>query len=226
MPNFIWPLPLYRAPGLERISDEWGPRNITVPGASTNHRGIDLGWSAGMVYVAAAGGIIIHVGFNGGEGLSIHMRHDDGTVTKYFHSVANSQRVAVGQRVEQGAPLAVVGDTGVSGGPHLHWEIWIGGTQNVNPRVFMAQFAAASLAVTPLLNALRKAKMFILIRFADSGAVFLWNLAPGKDGDRARHVSGTPEPDYARLSAMFGPATDFDSQAEWEAVRTEYNLGN
>lgn len=151
MPNYVWPIPLYRAPGVERVSDEWGPRAAPVPGASTFHRGIDMGWCAGMIYGAPAGGVITHVGWNGGEGFSIHMLCDDDTLLKFFHSVADSAFVVEGQRVAQLDPLAVVGDTGVSGGPHLHWEVWIGETQNVNPRIFMQeQTDAAGAGQTPL----------------------------------------------------------------------------
>lgn len=152
MPNFIWPVPLYRLPDVERVSSEWGPRVAPVPGASTFHRGIDMGWCNGMVYVAPAGGVITHVGWNGGEGFSIHMRADDDTVMKFFHSVGGSNQVNVGDRVTQGQGLATVGDTGVSGGPHMHWEVWIGGTQNVNPRDFMNAYSLASSNATPFDN--------------------------------------------------------------------------
>lgn len=152
MPNFIWPVPLYRLPDVERVSSEWGPRVAPVPGASTFHRGIDMGWCNGMVYVAPAGGVITHVGWNGGEGFSIHMRADDDTVMKFFHSVGGSNQVSVGDRVTQGQGLATVGDTGVSGGPHMHWEVWIGGTQNVNPRDFMNAYSLASSTATPFDN--------------------------------------------------------------------------
>lgn len=149
MSNWIWPVPLYRDNGLERVSDEFGPRVSPVPGASTFHRGIDLGWCAGYLYQAAAGGVVKHVGFNGGEGFSIHLLHDDNTLTKYFHSVADSNRVNVGERIVQGTYLAAVGDTGVSGGPHLHWEVHVNGSP-VNPRDFMAANTTASSNIQPL----------------------------------------------------------------------------
>lgn len=88
------------------------------------YNGIDLASPVGMPVVASADGTVIIArtsGYNGGYGLYVAIKHSNGTQTVYGH--LSRVNVSVGQRVEQGQIIGVVGNTGRSTGPHLHFEI-------------------------------------------------------------------------------------------------------
>lgn len=89
------------------------------------HPGIDIGAPTGATVVAARGGLVVSAGWDGGYGLSVVIDHGGGVRTRYAHG--SSLLVRSGQRVEQGQPVLRVGSTGFSTGPHLHFEILIGG---------------------------------------------------------------------------------------------------
>lgn len=88
------------------------------------HEGIDLAVSSGSIVSAAADGVVIQSGWNGGYGISIYVDHGNGIITRYAHlSQAYAQ---VGRQVKQGETIGLSGNTGNSTGPHLHFEIRIG----------------------------------------------------------------------------------------------------
>ncbi len=94
------------------------------------HEGIDLAVSTGTEVKAAAEGVVIQSGWNGGYGISIYVDHGNGIITRYGHlSQAYAQ---VGRTVKQGEVIGLSGNTGNSTGPHLHFEIRIGDVA-VNP---------------------------------------------------------------------------------------------
>lgn len=94
------------------------------------HEGIDLAVPTGTVVAAAADGVVIQSGENGGYGISIYVDHGNGIITRYGHlSQAYAQ---VGREVKQGETIGLSGNTGNSTGPHLHFEIRIGDVA-VNP---------------------------------------------------------------------------------------------
>ncbi len=96
------------------------------------HRGIDIAAPIGTPIMAAAPGEVIFSGWNsGGFGNLVKVRHPDGSVTYYAHN--NRLLVRQGEYVEQGQQIAEMGSTGRSTGPHLHFEIRVGGTNAVNP---------------------------------------------------------------------------------------------
>lgn len=106
------------------ISSSFGPR------WGRSHEGIDLAVSAGTPVSAAADGVVIQSGWNGGYGISIYVDHGNGIITRYGHlSQAYAQ---VGRSVKQGETIGLSGNTGNSTGPHLHFEIRIG-DEAVNP---------------------------------------------------------------------------------------------
>ena len=84
-------------------------------GGRRTHKGIDLAAPAGTpVYATGAGTVILaSEGSNGGYGNVIKIRHDDGTVTVYAHLKTGTQRVSHGQRVEAGAYIAGINNTGI-----------------------------------------------------------------------------------------------------------------
>lgn len=94
------------------------------------HEGIDIGAGYGYNVVAAAGGTVISAGWNGGYGKAVQISHGGGLVTHYAH--LSSIEVSNGQTVERGELIGLVGSTGNSEGPHLHFEVLVSG-QPRNP---------------------------------------------------------------------------------------------
>jgi len=85
------------------------------------HEGIDIAATIGTPIHAAASGTIIHAGWLGGYGNLVVVDHGDGLATAYAH--ASAILVGVGQQVSQGDTVSLVGSTGNSTGPHLHFEV-------------------------------------------------------------------------------------------------------
>lgn len=131
-PEVVWPL------GSEAdITELFGPRTAPTAGASTNHRGIDLAGPVGMpVHSALAGTVITAQAFDGGGcGVYAEVAHryeGEDIVTKYCHLQSGSLAVTVGQQLAAGDVLGRMGNTGVSTGPHLHFELIVGGV-HVDP---------------------------------------------------------------------------------------------
>ena len=131
--NKNWPLP-----GCTRISSGYGGRNTGIPGASTNHKGIDIPASVGTSVVSVLDGKVIFTGYNKYRGYYIMVDHGGGVVTLYQHCKANSFKVSVGSKVKGGQTIVLSGNTGIGSGPHLHFEVLINGS-NVNPATWLQQ---------------------------------------------------------------------------------------
>lgn len=114
------------------VTSEYGPREVTIPGASPFHEGIDHGVDEGTPIPAAGAGTVTFAAPSGGYGNPVVIDHGGGLVTKYAH-MQTVPYVVVGQVVPRGHLLGPVGNTGVSGAPHLHFEVWVDG-QTTNPR--------------------------------------------------------------------------------------------
>ena len=123
--GFIWPCPAYT-----RISSYFGPRPQPVPGASTNHKGVDLAAPYGSAILASASGIVTTSTYSKSAGNYIVLAHGNGTSTVYMH--ASALLVSVGETVEQGEVIAKVGSTGYSSGNNLHFGVIKNGSY-VNP---------------------------------------------------------------------------------------------
>lgn len=117
-----------------RISSEFGPRNTGIQGASTNHKGIDIAIASGTGVNAAQGGKVTYAAKMGGYGNVIFIDHPDGSQTRYAH--LSKIDVKVGQMVDIGSHIGKVGSTGVSSGPHLHFEVRENGVAK-NPRNYI-----------------------------------------------------------------------------------------
>lgn len=113
-----------------RLSSGFGGRNAPVPGASTNHKGVDWSIPIGTPVAASSSGRVERAGWLSGYGYAVYINHPDGRQTRYAH--LSKIYVSAGQYVKQGQIIAASGNTGRSSGPHLHFEILIGGKQ-VNP---------------------------------------------------------------------------------------------
>lgn len=100
------------------------------------HAGIDLAAPIGTPIYAASDGVVIDVGPTAGYGAWVKLRHADGTVTLYGH--VNTWDVQIGNRVFAGDQIATVGNRGNSTGPHLHFEVLLGGTNRTDPVPWLA----------------------------------------------------------------------------------------
>ncbi|MCL2374146.1 MAG: M23 family metallopeptidase [Treponema sp.] len=118
----IWPI----QGGVGHITMPFGRNQNPFTGQYYIHRGIDIStFRQGDPIVAAADGQVIFVGFDrDGFGNNVIIRHRHGFFTRYAHML--SFRVQVGQRVQQGDVIGFIGNTGLSTGPHLHYEVHIG----------------------------------------------------------------------------------------------------
>jgi len=118
------PVGAVEAHGL-RVTSQFGLRADPFTGVMKEHHGLDLGAPEGTPVLAAAAGKVRFAGKRGGYGNVVIVEHADGTETRYAH--CRELDVAAGQSVAAGQPIATVGSTGRSTGPHLHFEVRQGG---------------------------------------------------------------------------------------------------
>lgn len=131
-PDGVWGNPMSAPYG---ISSYFGMRDIYPP----NHKGIDLSTGVcGSEIRAVASGVVEFAGWTtGGWGNRVIIQHPDNTATAYGHLVTGSIVVAEGDLVHGGQHIGGEGDTGISGGCHLHFEAIVGGTR-VDPLPYLA----------------------------------------------------------------------------------------
>ncbi|MDZ4317352.1 MAG: peptidoglycan DD-metalloendopeptidase family protein, partial [Phenylobacterium sp.] len=115
-----------------RITSNFGPRRHPVLGFRRSHQGVDFGAGTGTPILSAGDGVIVEARRWGGYGNWVRVRHADGWETGYAHASRFAKGIRPGMRVKQGQVIAYVGSTGMSTGPHLHYEVWKNG-QRVNP---------------------------------------------------------------------------------------------
>jgi Membrane proteins related to metalloendopeptidases len=103
------------------ISSYFGHRADPFTGRKAFHRGVDFAGPAGAQVVAVASGVVTYTKERFGYGKTVEINHGNGYVTRYAHN----QRVLVnvGDTVKKGQPIALIGSTGRSTGPHLHFEV-------------------------------------------------------------------------------------------------------
>ena len=123
--QFTWP-----CPASHNVTSPFGDRNSPTAGASSNHKGIDIGAGSGSSIVAAASGTVTVSTYSESAGNYVTIDHGNGFHTVYMH--ASARYVKVGQKVSAGQQIAAVGSTGYSTGPHLHFGIMKNGVY-VNP---------------------------------------------------------------------------------------------
>jgi murein DD-endopeptidase MepM/ murein hydrolase activator NlpD len=103
------------------VSSGFGVRTHPLTGQRRLHAGLDLAAASGTPIRAAAAGQVVAADTVGGYGLTVDLRHGDGSVTRYAHQ--SRLLVRVGQSVAAGQVIGLVGSTGNSTGPHLHFEV-------------------------------------------------------------------------------------------------------
>jgi murein DD-endopeptidase MepM/ murein hydrolase activator NlpD len=120
--DFITPagMPRMEMPVAGSFTSGYGPR-VGHGGETHVHQGVDLAARLGAPVTAAAPGVVEHAGPAGTYGNLVTVRHDNGFTTRYAH--LSTVGVKPGDRVTAGQALGAVGSTGLSDGPHLHFEI-------------------------------------------------------------------------------------------------------
>ena len=115
-----------------RISSRFGARRHPILGYTRMHQGIDFAAGTGTPILSAADGVVVEVGRKGGYGNWIKVRHPGGYETGYAHLSRFAKGLRKGQTVSQGQLIGYVGSTGMSTGPHLHYEVFYKGAR-INP---------------------------------------------------------------------------------------------
>ena len=118
--GYIWPCDSHR------ITSYFGKRSRPTAGASSYHKGIDIGASKGSAIYAAASGTVVTATYSSSAGNYVTISHGNGVSTTYMH--CSALYVSVGDSVSQGQTIAAVGSTGVSTGPHLHFAVIVNGS--------------------------------------------------------------------------------------------------
>lgn len=140
VPVIQWPVG-----GDHSYSSDFGRRVSPTAGASSDHKGVDLTPGYGTEVEGIADGTITQAGRSNGLGYSVTVEHViDGQriTTVYGHMAAGSLRVTMGQVIERGTVIGLVGSTGVSTGAHLHFEVHIDGVP-IDPYAWISEHANA-----------------------------------------------------------------------------------
>ncbi len=115
-----------------RLSSAYGMRKHPILGYNKKHMGVDFAAPTGTPIMAAGTGHIEYVGTNGGAGKYIRIKHLNGYKTSYSHLSSYASGMQKNVRVKQGQTIGYVGSTGLSTGPHLHYEVIFNG-EKINP---------------------------------------------------------------------------------------------
>ena len=110
-----------------RLSSSFGMRKHPIDGFNKMHRGTDFAAPMGTPIMASGNGIIKKVGWCGGGGNCVKIRHNSTYETIYAHMSKFARGIKKGVRVKQGQTIGYVGSTGKSTGPHLHYEVVVNG---------------------------------------------------------------------------------------------------
>ena len=117
------------------VTSEFGPRRSPIYGTAQFHEGLDIANAVGTPVLAPANGTVVEAGYSaGGYGQFVKIQHGYGLTTLYGH--LSKVLVHEGQRLNRGDRIGLIGDTGNSTGPHLHYEVWVNGVP-VNPRKYI-----------------------------------------------------------------------------------------
>lgn len=135
----VWPV-------VGRLMGGFGERTDPFSGEGARHTGVDISAPTGTTVKAAADGVVISAGWNGGYGRCVIVDHGNGYQTWYGH--LSKIDVMEGEEIRQGETLGLVGMTGRATGPHLHYEVRIHSTP-VNPYRFLAHASIARTSSTP-----------------------------------------------------------------------------
>ncbi|MFN3558944.1 MAG: M23 family metallopeptidase [Brevundimonas sp.] len=137
----------YVMPVLGEVSSGIGRRRAPLPGASTNHGGIDIPVPVGTPVAAMGPGRVVFAGRRGNNGNLVVIEHEDGSRSSYAH--LDSIGVEQGQTVAGGAQIARSGNTGNSTGPHLHLSFRDASGRTIDARTVVGQNAGSNPSAPP-----------------------------------------------------------------------------
>ena len=155
------------------VSSHFGMRRHPILGYRRMHAGTDYRGRTGTPIVAVTDGVVSSAGRAGGCGIAVKLRHGNGLETRYCHM--SRMAVSRGQGVRRGQVIGYIGSTGLSTGPHLHFEMYRNG-RAINP-LSISYVSRAQLEGTELLDFRRR---LIALREIEVGAA-LQDLEPRKD---------------------------------------------
>lgn len=121
------------------ISSKYGYRPSPFSGRREFHSGVDIAVHKGTPVYAAANGVVVSVGYEGGLGKTVVVDHGKGITTRYAHLSKFS--VKEDQKIQRGEPIGNVGSTGRSTGPHLHYEVRVN-NKPVNAEKYLSEYLA------------------------------------------------------------------------------------
>ncbi|MFN3927502.1 MAG: LysM peptidoglycan-binding domain-containing M23 family metallopeptidase [Pseudanabaenaceae cyanobacterium] len=133
----------YPLPFVVPVSSGYGWRLHPIRGVMAFHAGIDLGAPMGTPVLSSLAGTVVYAGMAGAYGNLVEINHSDRLITRYAHLSAVGVRV--GQTVVQGQTIGLVGSTGLSTGPHLHFETLLPSPQGwttVDPAIYLSRVAS------------------------------------------------------------------------------------
>jgi murein DD-endopeptidase MepM/ murein hydrolase activator NlpD len=153
------------ATGLMRSG--FGARNHPLLGYYKQHTGVDWAAPLGTPIYASGNGTVEKVGWESGYGKYVRIRHANGYETAYGHMTAFARSTQVGKRVRQGQIIGYVGSTGLSTGPHLHYEILVNG-RYVDP--LRVKLPRGRVLEGPMLASFEKEREYVDTIMARAGA--------------------------------------------------------
>jgi len=118
------------------LSSHYGKRNDPFTGKQDFHKGLDFAGKQGSDVIAVGDGVVSWAGIKSGYGKLIEINHGNGYTTRYGHN--QGYMVKVGDTVKKGQQIALMGSTGRSTGPHVHFEVLHNG-KAVNPSSFIGK---------------------------------------------------------------------------------------
>jgi murein DD-endopeptidase MepM/ murein hydrolase activator NlpD len=119
------------------VSSGYGARTDPFNGTTAWHNGIDIAGRLGTEVLSVAAGVVSNIEDQEGLGHLVEVTHDGGFLTRYGHN--QEVLVAVGDLVEKGEPIALMGSSGRSTGPHVHLEVFKNG-RSVDPASYIQRY--------------------------------------------------------------------------------------
>lgn len=135
---YLWPVVYHRT----HLTSTYGSRKDPFSGRRKWHRGVDIAAGYNAPIVTSADGVVIFSGYRYGYGILVEVRHAQGYVTRYAHM--NESLVKNGQAIKVGDAIGLMGSTGRSSGPHLHFEVLVD-DKHIDPLPFIRGGRAEAL---------------------------------------------------------------------------------
>ena len=119
-----------------KITSGFGSRRSPTAGASTNHKGIDIVLTNDDIPSVMAG-TVSYVGYSSSSGNMVSIKQEDGTTASYMH-LANASPLSIGDKVKEGQIIGVQGNTGISTGKHLHFQVESNSGTYIDPEEYLS----------------------------------------------------------------------------------------